>query len=177
MEEPPLDIHEGEPKDLIAGNGGNDGGNGGAVNVRGGDGLMGTGGAVNVAAGHSGVGDGAWSTIASGSASNGRGGELHLDGGNSQSGAGGPVIITAGSGTTRGGDLELRGGSATVGSNGDGADVLLLPGEGDGTGGKGYYAVDVSAVRDCADDAAAASAGVPVGRIYRTGNLLKVRLS
>ena len=37
--------------------------------------------------------------------------------------------------------------------------------------------VKISGVVDAADDTAAASAGVPVNGIYRTGNALKIRVS
>ena len=38
-------------------------------------------------------------------------------------------------------------------------------------------ATDWSALDDYADDTAAASGGVEIGQLYRTGNALKVRLS
>lgn len=38
-------------------------------------------------------------------------------------------------------------------------------------------AVNWTALQDYADDTAAAAGGVPVGRLYRTGSAIKVRVS
>lgn len=99
--------------------------------------------------------------------------------------AGGATSGTTGQKGGRGGDVVLTagpGGNAESGStNGDGGDIVLTPGAA-GTGGGsagvvGHVLLSTASVPDCADDSAAASAGVPVGGIYRTGSALKIRMT
>lgn len=147
---------------IHAGDGGSDSGNGGGASLGAGQGLgsAASGGDVQLNGGDSATGDGGWVKIDGGGANTGEAGTVRIRAGNtSDTGNGGAVTLAAGNGG---------------GTSGDGGDVTLTPGSAT-SGVKGH--IKAVNLEDFADDAAAATGGVPVNGLYRTGSAVKVRVS
>lgn len=150
---------------LTAGAGGATSGNGGSVTVNAGDASAGdsAGGAIILNAGH-GIGTGP-------------SGELYFSAGNqNDAGDGGSVQLKSGSGggsgAGNGGTLALVAGAGGA-TEGNGGDITLTP----GTAASGIGGHFILALEEFADDAAAATGGVPVSGWYRTASVVKVRVA
>lgn len=96
---------------------------------------------------------------------------LNIEGGYSEDGNGGGVAVRGGAGNGGvGGDVIIQGGGGGVGAGGS---LVLKVGEG-ATNGFVQFFTDLPSH---ADDAAAATGGVPVGGLYRTASAVKIRVA
>jgi hypothetical protein len=127
--------------------GGATSGNGGAVRLVGGTAVDGAGGTARLAAGGGGGAN--------------MGGQVQITAGSSDGGPGGSIELTSGS---------------SSGGDGNGGDILFSLGIKNGTGVDGHV-VFTNVLESFADDAAAATAGIPVGGLYRTASAVKIRVA
>lgn len=191
---------------VTAGDSGADLGEGGAVNIRGGDSLTdGAGGGINITGGAGQTGpeneDGAGGGIriagGAGQGNEGYGGRIELFAGSAESASnadGGGVDIDSGNagsgGSGHGGDIAIQpGGGGGVGGRGgnlfilmpsavgDAGQVIIQLGVSNGAGAPGQIAVTGNGILDFANDAAAEAGGIQVGGIYRTASALKIRVA
>jgi len=95
-------------------------------------------------------------------------------------GAGYHLFLGGGEGSTAttgsaGGDVRIFGADAKGTGNNKGGDVTLAGGVPTGTGVTGK--IIITGLTDAANDAAAATAGVPVNGLYRNGSVMMVRIA
>lgn len=129
--------------------------------------------------------DGQNVTIASGEGGvgNNSGGALFLESGDAWDEAEGPasgglISLNAGIGGPNGGHggtVEINGGDAQATDGNGGSVSIYLGTSGGGSGVVGHLLITNLAAY--ADDAAAATGGVPVGGVYRTASALKIRVA
>lgn len=148
------------------------------VNITAGDSEIGNGKSVNIRSGagaSGGNGSGSINLLGTLCAdeAGGQGGLINLAAGTSINDNGAEVFIHAGDG---GGDGN-RGGHVLIeaGSGDDGGDIMLTPGITTDDGAAGH--VKIVGLENFADDAAAATGGVPVSGLYRTASAVKVRVA
>ena len=147
-------------QDILLNSGTGTAGRGGHFTVQGGFGTTGGGNAWIVAGAGTVSGGGASAKLESGYGEFGHGGTCIINSGSSEFGNAGDVAVTAGS---------------SFAANGDGGDIILTPGDEAGAGVAGV--VKILGLSDFADDAAAATGGVPVNGVYRNGSVLMVRVA
>lgn len=141
------------------------GNNGGTCVVAGGIPADGNGGAVTLAA-------------ANGVGTNRSGGAAALSGGNATgTGAGGAVTINAGTTADNNGASITITARPGVGTNRAGGNITLNTGAATGTGAPGTVIVGSNGLQNFANDAAAATGGIPVGGLYRNGSVVQIRVT
>ena len=90
---------------------------------------------------------------------------------------GGRIVVNGGSSVIdgqAGGGILIQAGDANVG-NANGGNVVINAGNKVGTGTAGHVLIQ-NGIGSFADDAAAATGGVPVGGLYRTASAIKIRV-
>lgn len=153
---------------LLAGLGGATSGNGGGATLKGGASPTdGAGGDALVQGGQSQtLGSGGAADVRGGGAYEGNGGGVNLSGGSATNGNGGGVSIAGGAGAD-GGSIFLTAGDSNASPNGNGGDITLSLGSPQGSGAPGHFML---ALEEFADDAAAATGGIPISGWYRTAS-------
>jgi len=101
----------------------------------------GDGGHVEIDAGDASSGEGGFVKLRAGDSTSGTGGLAQVSSGSSTSGSAGNVEITGGDGAVLAGDVLVTAGSGQSGSNANGANIVLTPGAGDGTGDDGVVKI------------------------------------